>query len=262
MCRSIVLIIFGFLVTLSPPAQAVGSCERIVISADPAYPPLHWHDGQQFHGASILILTRILNDLGLPYEVRYLGPWKRVLSAAQSGGIDMITTLKSTPERRSFLLFSELVLNNPVAAFARKDKPISFSKWEDLSALNGGIARGNRFGLPFDDFMDKHLNIKETDNLETAFRMLQANRFDYVITGYHSGQAYLASANLEDKLMAVRPFLIDSQNLFGMVAQSPCVSYLPLINRQLEKLHKEAYIEQALMQARAEWRASPVIGKN
>ncbi|WP_422999892.1 substrate-binding periplasmic protein [Undibacterium sp. JH2W] len=244
------------------PAMARSSCERVIVSADPAYPPLHWYDGKQLRGASIVIITRILTDLGLPYELRYLGPWKRVLYAAKNGNIDVITTLKITPERRSFLIFSELVLNNPVAAFVKKDRPPPFSKWDDLIGLRGGIARGNRFGSVFDEFMDERLNVREADNLETAFNMLLANRFEYVITGYHVGQAYIASANIDDKLIALQPFLIDSQNLFGFAAQSPCIAYLPAINKQLEKLHKEGFIERALAQARADWRKTPIIGKN
>ncbi len=262
MHRLLALLIVMLCTMFMLPAQAGSTCERIVVSADPAYPPLHWYDGKQFRGASIAIITRILDELGLPYELRYLGPWKRVLNAAQNGNIDIITTLKSTPERRSYLLFSELVLNNPVAAFVKKDRPFPYAKWDDLAGLRGGIARGNRFGSAFDEYMDNRLHVSETDNLETAFTMLLANRFDYVITGYHVGQAYMASANIDDKLVPLQPFLIESQNLFGFVAQSPCAIHLPAFNKQLEKLHKEAYIERALLQARADWRKAPVIGKN
>lgn len=259
MHRGLILLLF---ILFAPLAQAAGKCERMVISADPAYPPLHWHDGKNFHGASIDIATRIMKDLGIPYEVRYLGPWKRVLSAAQSGSIDLIATLKNTPERTSFLLFSDLVLVNPVAAFVRKGRIVPYNKWDDLIPYYGGIARGNRFGRPFDDFMDTHLAINETDNLEIAFKMLQANRFDYVITGYHSGMAYLASGKLDDKLMPLTPYLIETANLLGFVASSPCAVYLPAVNKQLQKLQKEGYIERALLQAREEWRLAPNLGKN
>ena len=38
-------------------------CERLVIVADPAYPPLHWYDGVKMQGASIAIAKRVLDDL-------------------------------------------------------------------------------------------------------------------------------------------------------------------------------------------------------
>ncbi|MFZ6654942.1 substrate-binding periplasmic protein [Undibacterium sp. TJN19] len=259
-CRFALL--FFILCTLLPSdVLAARACERIIVSADPAYPPLHWHDGRNFHGASIIILTRILNDLGLPYELRYLGPWKRVLSAAQNGSIDLIATLKTTPERRNFLLFSDLVLLNPVAAFVRKGNVSHYVKWEDLIGYRGGISRGNRFGNPFDDFMDSRLNINEADNLETSFKMLMGNRFDYVITGYYPGSAYLASVNMGDKIVPLTPFIIETANLFGFVANSPCTMHLPAFNRQLQKLHREGFIERALMQAKEEWRLAPALGK-
>ncbi|MFZ6757714.1 substrate-binding periplasmic protein [Undibacterium sp. Ji50W] len=255
-------LILLFFILFAPLTQAAGKCERMVISADPAYPPLHWHDGKNFHGASIDIAIRIMKDLGIPYEVRYLGPWKRVLNAAQNGGIDLIATLKTTPERTSFLLFSDLVLVNPVAAFVRNGNAFPYNKWDDLIPYRGGIARGNRFGRPFDDFMDGRLAINEVDNLETALKMLQARRFDYVITGYHSGMAYMASGKLDDKLVPLTPYLIETANLLGFVASSPCAVYLPAVNKQLQKLQKEGYIERILLQAREEWRLAPYLGKN
>ena len=113
------------LVVSAACSTVFAQCKRLVIAADPAYPPLHWYDGSTMQGASIAIAKRVLDDLKVPYEVRYLGPLPRVLAAAQRGDIDMVATLKKTPEREAFLLYPNApALSNPVAVFTARDRPI------------------------------------------------------------------------------------------------------------------------------------------
>src|SRR5438105_2974975 len=86
-------------------AEAHAACDKLILSADPDYPPLHWYDGKAWYGPSIELATRILDDLQIPYEVRYVGPWKRVLANATVGKIDLVATLKIQPERERYLDF-------------------------------------------------------------------------------------------------------------------------------------------------------------
>ena len=253
----------AFLITLLvlPAALAQDKCSRVVISADPAYPPLHWYDGKQFRGASIELTTKALKELGLTYELRYLGPWKRVLAAAELGNIDIVTTLKDTPERRLFLTFSMPLLNNPVAVFVRKDATFPFSKKEDLIGRRGGIARGNRFGQPFDQFMDQQLRIEAAPDMETSFKMLLAQRFDYVLTGYYPAMQELMTSNSDNEIMALRPFVIETPNMVGFVTKSPCTNYLKAFNDQIEKMRKNGDIDRALKNANDELRFFPVRNK-
>ena len=66
-------------------AAEPAGCPKVVVSADPDYPPLHWYDGKELRGPSVELAARILSDLQIPYEVRYVGPWKRVLATASAG---------------------------------------------------------------------------------------------------------------------------------------------------------------------------------
>ncbi|MDY7540066.1 transporter substrate-binding domain-containing protein [Undibacterium sp. RTI2.1] len=256
-----VAFVIAFGIAASTECMALGVCEKIIISADPAYPPLHWYDGSTMRGASIAVAKRIFTDLGVPYEIRYLGPFNRVLAAAQSGAIDLVVTLKDNPERRAYLSFSNTVMLNPVAAFVRADKRINVTKWADLAGFRGGVARGNRFGEPFDSFLKNNLKIQEANDLETSFKMLAADRFDYVVTGFYPGRALLISAATDQKIIALYPYLSDVPNMAGFVTQSPCTSYLSAFNKELDKLIKEKFVEQAIEQANTEWRAHPVLIK-
>jgi polar amino acid transport system substrate-binding protein len=102
--------------------NARADCPRVVLTADPGYPPLHWYDGHALRGASIEIAKRVLGDLNIPYEVRYVGPLARVMAMAQHGDVDMVATLKKTPEREAFLLYPKTAaMANPVAVFAMRN---------------------------------------------------------------------------------------------------------------------------------------------
>ena len=94
-------IIWGLIFCAAGRAQ----CTKMVITADPTYPPLHYYDGTTLKGASIEIAKRVLEDLKIPYEIRYVGPLARVLLLATRGEVDMVTTLKKNSEREEFLLY-------------------------------------------------------------------------------------------------------------------------------------------------------------
>jgi len=255
-------VLFTVSLATSATVLAQETCPKVVISADPAYPPLHWYNGDHFQGASITLTTKALNALGIPYELRYLGPWKRVLNAAKNGSLDLVTSLKDTPERREFLTFSAPLLSNPVAVFVRKDKTFRYTKKEDLIGLHGGVARGNRFGQPFDQFMDDYLQVEVAHNMETSFRMLIAHRFDYVLTGYYPATNALMTSKLDQQIQAVRPFVTETSNLVGFVSKSPCLKYLDAFNEQIEKMRKNGDIDRELKKATEEWRRHPMLHKD
>ena len=56
-------IIWGLIFCATGRAQ----CTKMVITADPTYPPLHYYDGTTLKGASIEIAKRVLEDLKIPY---------------------------------------------------------------------------------------------------------------------------------------------------------------------------------------------------
>lgn len=208
-------------------------------------------------GASIELTQRIFADIGVPTVVTFQGPFSRVLAAAKAGKVDVVTTLKDTPERRNYLLFSEVMFNNPVAIFVRKDHVVNYSVWSDLIPYHGGIARGNRFGEPFDTYLLQHLNIEESNSLETSFKMLGKNRFDYVITGYFPGMAYLSSSPDGENFMALSPYVSLTPNMVGFVKSSPCRQYLDAFNRRLRALTKEKAPDHAIERATELWLKKP-----
>lgn len=243
---------------LAGPAQA--DCPRLVLTADPGYPPLHWYDGKTLRGASISIAQRVLTDLGIPHEVRYVGPLARVMAMAERGDVDMVTTLKKTPEREGFLLYpSTPAFANPVAVFARRTHEFQYREWRDLVGLKGGFTRGNLFGNGFDEYLRDKLSAEEAPSAEANFKKLSLARIDYFVTGYYAGMAYLLQRGDEERFVALTPFVTDAPNFITLTRKGHCAGKLALIDAQLDKLRKNGVADELVREAFKAWKAKPVL---
>jgi len=239
---------------------AHAECTRLVLAADPDYPPLHWYDGEAMQGASIAIAKRVLEDLKIPYEVRYLGPFPRVMVAAERGDIDMVATLKKTPERQAFLLFpSTPALSNPVAVFVSREHPIEFQSRADLVGFRGGITRGNVFGDGFDEYMKKYLSVEEANSPENNFSKLGAGRLDYFITGFYAGMAYLLKRGDEERFVAKSTYVVDTPNYMVLTRKGQCGSKLAAIDARLAQLKRNGTLDELIRQSFSQWKARPVV---
>ncbi|WIT12224.1 transporter substrate-binding domain-containing protein [Paucibacter sediminis] len=243
----------------SLPAAA-RECERVLITADPAYPPLHWYDGQTLRGASIDLTVEVLQRLKLPYEVRYLGPLNRVMRAAQAGEVDMVVTLKDTPERREFLSYPATpAFVNPIAVFVHRARSFSYHGPEDLRGRAGGMAAGNRMaGAEGQRLMDE-LKIEQALDASANFRKLQLGRIDYFITGLYTGLATLSTRPDGADFMALRPYLQESFNYTPFVKASPCAVHLLDFDRELRLLLRTGAAERILSSNLEAWRSKPVV---
>ena len=251
------------LACVSVVASSLGvqaECARLVLSADPAYPPMHWYNGEALQGASIEIATRVLDDLKIPYEVRYLGPFPRVMTAAERGDIDMVATLKKTPERESFLLYPKTpALSNPVSVFTARERPFSFRSRSDLVGKRGGITRGNQFGSDLDDYIKQRLSVEEANTPENNFSKLALGRIDYFVTGYYTGMAILLKRGDEERFVASTTFLADTPNYVVLTKKGHCADQIERIDAQLAVLRKSGVLDELISRSFQKWKSKPEL---
>lgn len=235
-------------------------CTRLVVSADPAYPPLHWFDGDTLQGASIDIAKRVLTDLKIDFEIRSVGPFPRVMALAERGEVDMVATLKRTPEREAFLLYPKTVaLQNPVAVFTTRDSPLVFRDKSDLIGLRGTMARGNVFGSGVDEFIKDKLTVQEVNRPDTSFSLMLLGRADYFITGYYTGMALIWKRGDEEHMVAKEPFLVDTPNYLALTRNGKCADKLEQIDARLAVLKKNGVIDEILRTNIQRWKNRPVM---
>jgi polar amino acid transport system substrate-binding protein len=243
---------------LVPVAQA--QCTRLIVSADPAYPPLHWYDGQVLQGTSIEIAKRVLDELQIPYEIRFVGPLPRVIKMAERGEIDMIATLKKTPEREAFLLFPTTpALSNPIAVFQSREHLFDFQRQEDLIGKRGGITRGNLFGDGVDEFIAQHLKVEEANSPENSFDKLALGRIDYFVTGLYTGLAFLLKRGDEERFVPRKPYLTDTPNYLVLTRHGKCADKLDQIDAKLAELKKSGVHDFLVNTSLVRWKSNPVV---
>jgi polar amino acid transport system substrate-binding protein len=229
------------------PLLAHADCSKVIVSGDPEYQPFAWYDGQNMHGASIEIVTEILNQMHIPFEVKYSGPFLRVLKSAELGQIDIISELKNTEDRRAYLQFTETaIFSNPVAAFTLPHRKISYSKWEDLKGWRGGITVGNKFGGGLDKFIEAHLNVSSASKIRANFDKLSLGRIDYFINSYYPAMVDLISHNEETKFTVLKPFLTSNENFVGWSKNSPCIGRLKEFDTLLAGMVQTGQVEKIL----------------
>lgn len=235
-------------------------CTRMVVSADPAYPPLHWFDGDTLQGASIDIARRVLTDLKIDYEIRSVGPFPRVMALAERGEVDMVATLKKTPEREAFLLYPKTVaLQNPVAVFTTKDLPLAYKDKSDLVGLRGAMARGNVFGNGVDEYIKDKLSVQEVNRPDASFSLMQLGRADYFITGYYTGMALIWKRGDEALFVAKEPYLVDTPNYLALTRHGKCADKLDQIDARLAVLKKTGVLDDIVRTNIQRWKNHPVM---
>lgn len=246
----------GLIVAL--PAQAA-DCAKVLVGGHPGYPPLTYYDGREMRGAWMAIASQVLTDLRIPFELTYQGPWPRVLQAAMEGKIDLIATLKESPERLAFLSFTATpAVYADIAIFVRSDSPLHYRTWQDLLGKTGGIVRDERYGMGFDEYMRANLTVETVTSIDLDFKMLQAGRIDYVVTGYYPGLAHIASLRFGAELKALTPLISQTVNGFAFVTAGPCAQYLPAFDRQLAALVKDGTVQRLVDENLRNWQLKPL----
>lgn len=253
--------LLGMLLVISN-AAVQAQCTRMVVTADPAYPPLHWFDGDNLQGASIEIAKRVLTDLKIDFEIRIVGPFPRVMALAERGEVDLVATLKKTPEREAFLLYPKTIaLQNPVAVFTVRDTPFVYRDKSDLIGLRGTMARGNVFGNGVDEFIKEKLNVQEVNRPDTSFSLMLMGRSDYFITGYYTGMALIWKRGDEDRFVAKEPYLVDTPNYLALTRHGKCADKLEQIDARLATLKKAGVLDDIVRTNIQRWKNHPVMAE-
>lgn len=250
----------GVLLAASSLALAQGRCQKVVVTADPEYPPYAWYDGLTLRGASVDVVLAVLQAMKLPYELRYVGPFVRVLQNARLGDVDIITELKRNAEREDYLAFADTpIFTNPSSVFIRADQNLKFTKREDLRGLRGGVTHGTRFGDGLDEYVEANLTVEVGPGIKENFLKLDAGRIDYFISPHYPALSHLISSGSEARFKALKPPIAEALNYVGWSRRSACLARLPefdaLLKRYLAAMNPGRLVEDS----HEAWRRNPVM---
>ncbi|WP_052360017.1 substrate-binding periplasmic protein [Solidesulfovibrio alcoholivorans] len=230
----------------TPPDADAPACQELVYATNPHYPPYDWSIGEATYAGATIELLEMAAPEGVRLKPVVL-PWKRALLLAGEGKIDLLASLRITPERSQYLRFtSHRAFPNPIVAFVRADRRFPYEKWDDLRDKTGGVSLGDTFGGGFDAYMRAQLHVEEAPSMEENFRKLDSGRIDYFVTSLYAGQAYQATHRFAHPVVALSPPISEQDIHFGFSLRSPCLPLLERLSARLEELDAQGVPERLL----------------
>lgn len=202
-----------------------GACPRLVASGNPEYPPFLWQDPKNDHnliGANADLMQLLAREIGVPIDVRYVGPWGRVQESAKNGRIDLISGAFLTQQRLGYMrYFQPAIRDTKSLIWSRESRHVNYQHWDDLVGLEGITVVNNSFGQAFDQFAATNLKVQQVGSIRNALQMLNLGRADYLIYEDAPGLAYAASLGIRGLRAASAP--VSNEKLYLTLAlASPC----------------------------------------
>ena len=191
-------------------------CKQLVASGNPEYPPYLWRnpkDESQLIGANAALMAMLSAEIGIPIDVRYIGSWARVQEEMKSGNIDLISGAFLTMERLGYMDYIHpTIATTRSVVITMPDSAVNYRQRSDLVGHRGVTVINNSFGEDFDQFARKNLSIDEVAKLESALRMVENKRADYLI--YEDAPARAIAAQLGINGLMEAPESISNENLY------------------------------------------------
>lgn len=110
MIKAVVIIFVAFFVALMISVWANRdelSVVRVKVGIETNYRPFVFYEQKQAKGISIELLDRIGKKTGIIFEIGMVDELPELIDALKLGKIQVITSLKKTPERKEQIIFTE-----------------------------------------------------------------------------------------------------------------------------------------------------------
>lgn len=262
--RSRLLVLLAAL-SLAAAAQAnhaVASCQKLVASGNPQYPPYLWRDPaapEQLIGANQELMQWLSQEIGLPIELRYVGPWSRVQEEARTGRIDLVAGAFFTLPRTEYMDYVYPPFRETRSVvLVREARSFRYGRWADLEGREGLTVVNNSFGEEFDRFMRDKLRLSRVASLEQALRMLEMGRGDYLLYEDSPAQAFMASLNVKG-LKELSPPVAQERLYLTLSHHSACNTpqLRGALTRAMYKLQREQRMPDFVAKGVQAWKNTP-----
>ncbi|MFZ6759006.1 substrate-binding periplasmic protein [Undibacterium sp. Ji50W] len=213
------------LMTVGFAAHANESCKGLLATGNPEYPPYLWRDPEDENrliGANAEWMQLLSKEIGVPIDVKYVGPWGRVQEEAKLGRVDLLAGAFFTQPRLEYMdYFYPAFRETRTVIWTRSNFNLPYKKWADLAGKQGVTVINNSFGEEFDRYAKESLKISMVPSLEQALKMLSLSRADYLIYEEDPGLAYVAKLNITG-LKTVSPPITNENLYLTLSHKSPC----------------------------------------
>jgi polar amino acid transport system substrate-binding protein len=189
------------------PSLALAQDGKVALEcATNEFRPFGFEEDGELGGVEVDLIGEISKRLDLPINLQLM-PWKRMIFAMQNGSIDCMFAAFRTPERETFMDFTNVPFHvTSFAFFTHKDRPVEFKSLESLEGLTIGLVSGIRTSPKFDAAVEAGLfKVEGANSVEANFKKLDRKRIDAVLFNRHVGEEALKTLNLSSIRVDPRP---------------------------------------------------------
>lgn len=246
-------------VATAPTDPSAGVCREIQASGNPQYPPYLWRDPadeNRLIGAAAEMTQWLAREIGVPIQIRHIGPWGRVQAEARAGNIDLIAGAFFTLPRTEYLdYFYPAFRETRSVLWVGTASKLEYRRWTDLVPARGVTVINNSFGEEFDRFARERLNIAQVASLEQGIQMVQRGRADYLVYEDSPAAAFMARLGVTDLRPLSPP--VAAENLYVTLSHRSACNTPELrgrLQRALYKLARERHMDAFVERAIALWK--------
>lgn len=181
---------------------------KIIRIASFDYPPFIYHENGKNKGVLFDIITEAFRRLDY-IAIIDIYPVKRGLEGVKYGHVDAYFSLKKTPERTKYLIFSNTpIIYQKFVIFTLNDSDVYFDgKIETLGQFKIGIQCNTSYGASIDNAINLGIlnKIDCGQNSEQNIKKLIAKRVDLVINSRDVGLATLKKIDADNVVRLIMP---------------------------------------------------------
>lgn len=236
------------------------ACKLLKASGNPQYPPYLWRDPANedlLVGANGELMAWLSKEIGIPIELRYVGPWSRVQEEARAGRLDLLAGAFFTLPRTEYMDYVYPPFRETRSVvLVRSAKPLAYQRWADLAPHSGLTVINNSFGEGFDRYAADKLKINKVASLEQAIKMLELGRGDYLLYEDSPAEAYLARMGVSG-IKALNPPIAQEQLYVTLSHRSECNSpeLRGALTRAMYKLQRDKLMGEFVQRGVKRWQS-------
>ncbi|SDU17118.1 amino acid ABC transporter substrate-binding protein, PAAT family [Pseudomonas pohangensis] len=260
--RSLVfLVLMG---VLAVEASAAPSCEKLIATGNPDYPPYLWRDPantRKLIGADADLLKQIGEQIGVKIEVIYAGTQAEAEEDVRAGRADLLlATRKNLPQLEQMDYVHPAMHRTYTRVWMQKARSFPYAGWDDLLGRSGETTPATALSPEFDSFARQSLMLQPAQGLAKAFQKLLLGRIDYVLAEGYPGQLVAAQLGISEQLDASGPAVSGTQLYLALSHNSACndVELRGQLARKMTELVDSAAPEALLKSNVQRWQAQQV----
>jgi PAS domain S-box-containing protein len=207
---------------------------KITMCVDPDWLPLEKIEQGKHIGMAADYIQLLENNIGIPISLIPTENWTESMEYAKSRKCDIYSLAMSTPERRTYMFFSEPYLKIPLVVASRANTPFV----DNITALEDkklGVVTGYAFGELLRNKYPK-MQIIDVPSLNEGLQMV-ANNEIYGCIGTLATIGYSIQQNFIGELKVAGKF--DEQWKLGIATRNDEPLLLPIFNKAIAEIDEE-----------------------